>query len=225
MKVLKFADRAFQMFRLQQTEHDMDAVKFKDAKVEVKQRLKDLNDELNCYLAGEYGIDANKTEVFKEWLISHQPFHWFVEFYRIMQCGGFYIIIGNPPYVEYRKTKVDYKIQRYTTEKCGNLWAFVLERAISLLRTKGRTSLIVPLSLVSAEKMLPALDFLDKSGEYSSLLSLSGDAHPSVLFDGVKMSYVIFTYTTSRQGSNPNVFSSKLYRWLSEEREHLFFNY
>ncbi|MFG6097363.1 DNA methyltransferase [Leptothoe sp. ISB3NOV94-8A] len=218
----EIADRAFQMFRKQQTELGMNASQFKAAKIEVKQRLGELNNELNRYLVREYGINIQKPKLVKEWVETHQPFHWFVEYYRIMKCGGFDIIIGNPPYVEYKKTKVGYKIRGYSTEKCGNLWAFVLERATLLLGNKRRISLIVPLSLVSASKMRPALNYLDTQSDYCSLLSLSGDAHPSVLFDGVKMSYVIFTHKISRYNPERNIFSSKLYRWLSKERKHLF---
>ena len=47
---------------------------------------------------------------YQRWLTSHKPFHWFVEFYGILEKdesdvskkGGFDVIIGNPPYVESR---------------------------------------------------------------------------------------------------------------------------
>ena len=35
-------------------------------------------------------------EAYKQWRTSHQPFHWFVEFYDIMQKGGFDVIVGKP---------------------------------------------------------------------------------------------------------------------------------
>ncbi len=68
---------------------------------------------LDHLLAAEYGIDhANITKQedynqrFAQWRQTHQPFHWFVEFYRIIQEeGGFDVIIGNPPYVEYSKVR------------------------------------------------------------------------------------------------------------------------
>ena len=70
--------------------------------------LRELRAELDGYLASEYGIDRNsipKREEydarFAQWQQSHQPFHWWVEFYGIMKQGGFDVIIGNPPYVEY----------------------------------------------------------------------------------------------------------------------------
>jgi hypothetical protein len=50
-------DRAAKMFRLMQTEHDMSASNFAAAKEELRRRLGALADELDRYLAGEYGIN------------------------------------------------------------------------------------------------------------------------------------------------------------------------
>ena len=94
-------------------------------------RLGDLADELDSLLASEYGVDPanpgkhnvnpknrkDKTrcdrdlsthDVYPCWRASHQPLHWFVEFYGIMSKGGFDVVIGNPPYVEYSKVKSEY---------------------------------------------------------------------------------------------------------------------
>ncbi len=46
---------------------------------------------------------------------SHLPFHWFVEFYGIVRNGGFDVVIGNPPYVEYSKVRKRYTILNYRT--------------------------------------------------------------------------------------------------------------
>ena len=57
---------------------------------------------------------------FKQWQESHQPFHWWIEFYGIMK-GGFDVIIGNPPYVEWSRVKAYelltnlYKLNLYLT--------------------------------------------------------------------------------------------------------------
>jgi hypothetical protein len=95
------AERAFQRFRQMQTEHGMRADQFTSAKAEVRRRLGELRDELDRYLAREYGVDSSKSGAFDSWRSKHQPFHWFVEFYGIMRRGGFDVIIGNPPYVVY----------------------------------------------------------------------------------------------------------------------------
>jgi very-short-patch-repair endonuclease len=80
----ELADRAFQRFRQMQTEFGMDAGDFRSAKKELRQRLAELNEELNHYLAREYGVDVNKPAAFEKWRDSHQPFHWFVEFYSMI---------------------------------------------------------------------------------------------------------------------------------------------
>lgn len=135
------------LFQEMQTEQGMSPQDFAEAKLEVRQRMKILEDELNRYLAGDYGIDANKQEEYNGWLSSHKPFHWLIDFHGIMTYGGFDVIIGNPPYVEYRKVRQEYTIlHNYETESCGNLYAFAMERSLSLIRDKARFGMIVPSS-------------------------------------------------------------------------------
>ena len=98
----------FDKFREQQTTLGGD-VTFAD-KQNLQSRLGVLDDELNDYLARDYGIDPNKPDEYVKWLDSHKPFHWFIAFYGILQEGGFDVIIGNPPYLEFRQ--VDYTPQK-----------------------------------------------------------------------------------------------------------------
>src|SRR5690606_21071874 len=104
-------DRLFGLFRQQQTELGGE-VRPED-KAELKRRLGELEDELNRLLAGQYGVDPTKTEQYTKWRKSHQPFHWFVEFYGVLKNGGFDVIIGNPPYVEYSQIRKDYQVLDY----------------------------------------------------------------------------------------------------------------
>ena len=80
----EIADRAFRKFREMQTEHGMDARAFANAKLDLRKRLDDLRNELDEYLAGEYGVKTDDEAAYQQWRGSHQPFHWFVEFYGIM---------------------------------------------------------------------------------------------------------------------------------------------
>ena len=110
-----------------QTQHGLDASAFTSAKSELRKRLTDLRDELDEYLAGEYGVKPSDGTAYQHWRDRHQPFHWFVEFYGIMHKGGFDVIIGNPPYVEYSKVKKEgYTVKGYETESCGNLYALCM---------------------------------------------------------------------------------------------------
>ena len=89
---------AFDFFRQQQTVHSGKITA--DDKRKLRDKLYGLSLELDRYLAQDYGVDHKKNEVFSAWRASHQPFHWFAEFYGVMRDGGFDVVIGNPPYVE-----------------------------------------------------------------------------------------------------------------------------
>jgi PLD-like domain len=52
-----------------------------------------------------------------------------------------------------RETDPADSIQAYETEHCGNLYTLVVERSFSLLNQDGRLGMIVPMSIVSAERM------------------------------------------------------------------------
>ena len=89
---------------------------------------------MNHYLAEQYG--KQKENDYRQWLESHRPFHWLAEFYGIVEeDGGFDVVIGNPPYVEYSKVRKEYTVKDYQTEACGNLYAFFVERGGNLTKT------------------------------------------------------------------------------------------
>ncbi len=220
---IKAADlqQTFDKFRQIQTEGDGSVPHAH--KQELQQRLKALEDELNRHLADEYGVKVGNKNAYAKWLKTHQPFHWFIQFYGILHNGGFDVIIGNPPYVEFSRSGVLYRLPTMATTNCDNLWAFVIERSLNLAGPTGRMSMITPLSLVSSDRFIPAYKLLATTADCVTFLTLSGDAHPSVLFSGVKMSYTIFTYSkASKQRVAQQLYFSKLNRWLAAERESLF---
>jgi len=147
----EIVERAFQKFHEMQTEHGMDAREFAVAKQELRERLKKLAAELDQYLASEYRIDPGSTQVYDQWRENHRPFHWFAEFYGIMQRGGFDVIIGNPPYVELAAVS-DYRTLGYQCDRAGNLYALMLERCCALVNVSGRQGFIVPVSSVSTDR-------------------------------------------------------------------------
>ena len=90
----EIASRAFNQFRWQQTLYGGEVTA--TDKAALRTRLDGLRDELDRYLATEYGVDPKKAATYEAWQASHQPFHWFVEFYSIMGKGGFDVVVGNP---------------------------------------------------------------------------------------------------------------------------------
>ncbi|MGT2465047.1 Eco57I restriction-modification methylase domain-containing protein [Mesorhizobium atlanticum] len=206
--------QTFDQFRKRQIEGD-GSVSPED-KAEVRQRLGALEEALNHYLADDYGVSCTKAQNYASWLGSHQPFHWFVEFPRIMESGGFDVIIGNPPYVEYAKVKEYYRVIWTETLSTNNLFAFVSERCRQLLNRRGAIGLILPNSSVSAEKMKP----LQHVFRHESICWVSNFAwRPSKLFDGANMLLAIWLV---RPHDGPVCFSTRYHRWLADYRDALF---
>ena len=213
----EIASAAFNQFRWQQTIYSDDSHITAEHKAELRDRLRSLADELDRHLAREYGVDLKKTAAYNAWRASHQPFHWFVEFYGIMTKGGFDVVIGNPPYVEYSKVKREYTIRGYETERCGNLYAFVMERSKLIAQSEGNLSMIVPVALVSTQRMKLLHHVLEtKSDCWFSNYSM----RPGKLFDLADQALTIFV--SRKPKSAPETFSTAYQKWHSEARDFLF---
>ena len=208
-------DHLFEQFRKQQTE--LGGTVTPADKQALQTKLQALENELNGYFAGEYKVDPNKKIDYQNWLDSHKPFHWFIAFYGILRDGGFDVIIGNPPYVEYSKVKKEYTIRRYQTEDCGNLYTFVMERSQSIQKTHSRLGLIVPISLTAAQRMKPL---------QRNLLSRADIVHfsnfalrPASLFPNVMQRLTICLICN---GSSGSAYTTDYITWYADERPELF---
>lgn len=208
-------ERLFRVFRELQTTHG--GAVTHDDKLEIRRRLSKLASELDFFLAKEYGVDVEKRKDFEEWHASHQPFHWFLEFYGIMEKGGFDVIIGNPPYVEYSKVKKHYSLLDYVTEGCGNLYAYVWERSISISCLNSFIGMIQPVAAVCTEGYASLQEVLYESG--CCTVSSFND-RPSKLFDGVE--HIRLCIILHGKGKKQRVFSTTYNKWQAVERESLF---
>ena len=179
-----------------------------------------MNDELDRYLASEYGIDPTDTKSLASWRESHQPFHWLAEFYDIVQGGGFDVVVGNPPYIEIARARLPYSVSNFTSKDSGNLYCPMMERGVALTNsTAGRFGMIVPMSIVSTERMTSARDVLEDSCGKLWLSNFSGDANPSKLFEGVKFRLSIVLASMSEKEAT---WSSAYLKWFAAERDVLF---
>jgi hypothetical protein len=211
-------DTAFQRFRKMQTISGLKSEEFKQAKQNLRVKLGELNDELNYYLAREYGVDIEDKLALDKWESSHQPFHWFVDFYKIVSAGGFDVIIGNPPYAELRSIK-NYSVQRLETFSCKNLYPLVLERCMGLIRKEGWTGCIVPVSSISTEGYSKLQKIIFKySGYFSSF-----DDRPSKLFEGLDHIQLTIHLIKNKPCIFSELYTTECHRWSADERTNLFF--
>ena len=218
----EMVEKAFRQFRAQQTTHGGKVTR-KD-KQELRTRLAKLDDELDRYLAGEYGISSDNyrsqatyDQAFSKWKTSHEPFHWFVEFYGIMHAGGFDVIIGNPPYVSAAKVRRAYTVRAYRTDRCTDIYAWCLERVSQLAHDHAYTGMIVPLSLTFSGDFAPLRDLLYTA--YRTNWFSSYGRIPSALFaHDVRVRNTI--HLGAKRGDR-HQYTTRLHRWFDVERSHL----
>lgn len=207
----------FDRFREQQTVHGGKVTA--DDKRKLRDKLSALSLELDRYLARDYGIDPDKAKPFTAWRESHQPFHWFAEFYGVMREGGFDVVIGNPPYVEYSKVRSTYSIHGFNTEDSGNLYAFTIERSGVLVDRDGNVGLIVPIAAISVSETASVRENI-RNGYQATWFS-SYAIRPAKLFEGVEQRLTIFL---AHKGGDrrTQVLSTKYHQWYVSERQYLF---
>ena len=214
MDIVAHTHEMFKHIQLTQGD-DMEA--FKKAKSKLKTRLKILNDLLNRRL---FVATVGENADYDAWLTSHQPFHWLAEFYEIINGnGGFDVIIGNPPYVEYKK-KVNgvavsdlYQLDGYKTIECGNLYVYVMERSKTL--SPQKIGFVVPISFCTT----PRMQSISKTYSDGELWVSNYCVFPQSLFDGVHQRLSIVLYGNKKIRK---VFTSKYIKWNAQERKYLF---
>lgn len=209
---------AFESFKQEQLIKETNLEIYKNAKSTLKKSLSELNNILNKKM---YSLVS--TQSFDDWYSSHQPFHWFAEYYDIIHGnGGFDVVIGNPPYVEYPSKDVQYSFNKLRTSECGNLYGCCIERALEISCSKGRFSFIVPVAITCSKRMSDAIQILK---EKSNLLYFSNyDDRPGKLFEMIEHLRACIIISSKDRGANPNIFSTKYNRWYTEYRKNLFYN-
>lgn len=208
--------KAYELFRSEQLKVYDDNASIKATKDELKKRLVELNDLLNHHMHNSIARSAN----YKEWLKSHQPFHWLAEFYLIIQGnGGFDVIIGNPPYVQITSSGLPYSPSNslVNSTECGDLFGICLERFLFISQNIG---IIIPLSLSSTSKMLKLKKFIINKAHDMWNAYYSASSQPSTLFEGVR--HRLMTTIIKCGDGDKHFYSTDFLKWFVPERNSLF---
>jgi hypothetical protein len=220
--ILEEADvvsRAYARFKDAQLVMHSDPKTYKDAKDDLNDRLTVLNGKLNKHLAVMYLDPSHSKKAYDMWLSSHQPFHWLAEFYWIMQEGGFDVLIGNPPYIEYSEIRKAYSLAGYQTFDSGNAYAFVIERCLVISQSGSRLGMIIQQSGFCTPRMKSFQDFWLGKSTFKSIAFF--DDRPGKLFDGLQ--HIRVAVCLSQKGDpTDKVATTNYVKFYTEYRPHVF---
>ncbi|MBT9147690.1 MAG: Type IIS restriction enzyme Eco57I [Syntrophomonadaceae bacterium] len=121
-----------------------------------------LPDLVNNIRQGNSLISGTKEDLrpyFGDAWQEKKPFNWEEQFAKIMEDGGFDIVIGNPPYVRPHKLAASDKqalwAQYQVYRAKSDIYACFIQRAIDLLKPGGYASYIVSNTFMSLESFAP----------------------------------------------------------------------
>ncbi|GAA7824228.1 class I SAM-dependent DNA methyltransferase [Helicobacter pylori] len=113
----------------------------------------------------------------------HNAFEWRFEFPEVLDDEGDFLgfdcIIGNPPYIDYRKIDEKTKIflskfsSVYKIKKEGSIFVYFIERASQLIIKHGEISFINPIAYLCKPTDQGIRDYIDKNLKITMLIDLS----------------------------------------------------
>lgn len=163
-----------------------------------------------------FGGQGSAGLTLDEWVKSHVPFHWFIEFPEVFADGGFDVVIGNPPYIA--KSKVtSYKFSGFKTTDLPDIYAPCTERASQITRPDGRMALIIPISAQFGDDFSSLRSAL--SSRFGVLWVSAFQERPAALFQ-VKLRSTILIGSSA--GKAKGIQSTITHSWVDGYRAHLF---
>ncbi|GCE24725.1 hypothetical protein KDA_02090 [Dictyobacter alpinus] len=151
---------------------------------------------------------------------QQHSFHWQQTFPEVFSAGGFDVIVGNPPYLEYSKIKGEYTIDGYEEKSCGNIYAAIIERSLALCRPyHSQLGLIVPISLCGSQRFTALRQLLVE--KHSALWLANFEIFPCRLFEGAFQRLSILLASQQAQPVPPTLHVTRIHRWYSAERPYL----
>lgn len=204
---------AYRDFR--QVQEVGDSSEIRAARESLTARLTQVRASVNRHYHSVQGIRGSVDE----WVATHSPFHWFIEYPEVFAANGFDVVIGNPPYVNRGKVK-GYKFSGFATDKSPDIYAPCTERAGQITRPDGRMTMIVPISAQFGNDFANLRRYMENRFSYLWVSTFS--RNPAALFSagiGVRSTIVI----GAGDGASGNILhTTKTHRWVDDYRPALF---
>lgn len=192
-----------------------------------------INSAFYSYLTSFDSSSKSRNGLIWKAITFRQPLHWSIDYVNIIGGGGFDVIIGNPPYIEdrnYDESELTIiKETRFIKDRpvpliyesmdCGNTHAYFTERSMNLLNKDGRFGFIVPVPLVSTERMASIRRVIHESSRKVAYYNF--DDRPGKIFSGIQDCRSTIVITQKGDGVQ-EVTTSKYHRWYSRDRPKLF---
>lgn len=204
---------AFDRFRSLQLHADENAAELREVKADLQERLAAAAASSNRWIARQYGANPDQPASFAHWLKTHEPFNWWTEFMGVMRDGGFDVVIGNPPFLE--ATEVDYGLDGHATTDSRSVHGVFVERFSNLAKKDGAIGLVLPMSVVSTQRMTTVQSEVEKD---ATAIYANFSWRPATLFESVNRAITIAIALRNREQS---VFSTGYLRWTADSRDYL----
>ncbi|MBN1252682.1 MAG: N-6 DNA methylase [Bacteroidales bacterium] len=109
-------------------------------------------------------------------IAGDKAFNWQKEFSEIFEKGGFDIVIGNPPYVNFANLPLGqreyFKENSNVFKNKTDLYAFFVEKSTKILKPNGKFSFIFPHTWVSTSSFTPLRKLFIENYSINSLVEL-----------------------------------------------------
>lgn len=168
-------------------------------------------------------------------VLSEQLAHTFP---AVSAMGGFAILIGNPPYIEYRHTQAQETMQitardtdhslsyGYKKFKQGNMYAEVVACGLSLCHQQHSfLGLLLPISLCTSVRFAALREHITQHTSRQWLANF--EIFPCRLFEGAyqRLTLLLAQHSSDETGettvTSETMHVTRLQRWYSAERSHL----
>jgi hypothetical protein len=238
-KTLSDSIRAYEnLIRVYSSESGESAVRIREAIAGIRKKLYEVyNDSYNSFIHENSNLSKMEIAEFSKLvgnLRARNPFHWKVDFGAVFDNKGFDVVVGNPPYIEdgnYNEFELKViectKLRNgngrnskkqpllYSSGECGNTHAYFIERAMKLTKEDGIFGHIVPISLVSTERMDSIREFIHTNS--SEVHYYNFDDRPAKIFSGLE--HCRSTIVIAKKGRGTHVINtSKYHRWHTRDR-------